>query len=370
MKLAIIFLSCMSLAYAVQPGVVNNGGEELLADGYIWGRRWDSNRRYECQYVSELQVISCFRGLVECEASASFDDLSQNYEVFALGSSDLVNFQLYPRNFSDKQYRDCKVPLVGGGSATLGLYSSASGVEQNQRGLWIKDAACAKKLLDLVQVIHPEPELVQLANQQKVTIYGYVIQLSGQSSNETTVRGRSEVIPFGKPKRVQQQDQQQGQEQVLEKVWRLEDSTRRAECRYVAASELLTCFRGLVKCEASLSELKSSYEVFGLGTTDMVNYHLYPRNLTDLKYSDCKVQSKSGSVVELSLYPEGVEGTGLMVKDAICYQRIVDTLRVLNVPNTVTIEGEQSDARVSMMGYVVSCKADQRWGATGSRLVL
>jgi hypothetical protein len=27
------------------------------------------------------------------------------------------------------------------------------------------------------------------------------------------------------------------------------------------------------------------------------------------------------------------------VKDAICYQRIVDTLRVLNVPNTVTIEG-------------------------------
>jgi hypothetical protein len=33
-------------------------------------------------------------------------------------------------------------------------------------------------------------------------------------------------------------------------------------------------------------------------------------------------------------------------------------------------KGKQSDARVSMMGYVVSCKADQRWGATGSRLVL
>ncbi len=61
MKLAIIFLSCLSLSYAIQPAVVNNGGDDLLADGYIWGRRWDSNRRYECQYVSEIQMISCFR---------------------------------------------------------------------------------------------------------------------------------------------------------------------------------------------------------------------------------------------------------------------------------------------------------------------
>jgi len=323
-------------------------------------------------------MISCFRGLVECEAVASFDDLSQNYEVFALGSSDLVNFQLYPRNFSDKQYQDCKVPLVGGGLATLGLYSSASGLGQNQRGLWIRDAACAKKLFDLVQVIRPEPELVQLANQQRVSVYSYVVQLSGRSaphsSHDSGVTSRFETIPFGKSNRVQ--GQQQGEQQVWEKVWRLEDSTRRAECRYVAASELLSCFRGLVKCEATLTELKSSYEVFGLGTTDMVNYRLYPRNLTDVKYSDCKVQSKSGSVVELSLYPCGVEGTGLMVRDAICYQRIVDTLRVLNVPSTVTVEGEKSDAstdtRVSMMGYVVSVKSQLSGRLNGiqSQLVL
>ncbi len=130
----------------------------------------------------------------------------------------------------------------------------------------------------------------------------------------------------------------------------------------------------------------------------MVNYRLYPRNLTDVKYSDCKVQSKSGSVVELSLYPCGVEGTGLMVRDAICYQRIVDTLRVLNVPSTVTVEGkrfdwninlkksanfsfilhkgEKSDAstdtRVSMMGYVVSVKSQLSGRLNGiqSQLVL
>jgi len=93
----------------------------------------------------------------------------------------------------------------------------------------------------------------------------------------------------------------------------------------------------------------------------MVNYHLYPRNLTDTKYSDCRVQLKSGSVVELSLYPNGVEGkVGLMVKDAICYQRIVDTLRVLNCPNTVTVEGEKSDARISMMGHIVSVKSNMQ----------
>jgi hypothetical protein len=363
MKLAIIFLSCMSLAYAIQTAVVNNGGEELLADGYIWGRKWDSNRRYECEYVSELQIISCFSGLVECEALTSFDDLSQNYEVFALGSTDLVNYQLYPRNFSDKQYKDSRVPLVGGGLVTLGLFSSGSGMDQNQRGIWVRDAACAKKIADLIQVMHPEPELVQLVNQKKVTVYGYVVQLTaglGQSSNKTIVGERDQVIPFGKSYTIQQ-----GQ-QVLEKLWRLEDSTRRAECKYVASSKILSCFRGLVKCEATLSELNTNYEVFGLGTTDMVNYRLYPRNLTDVKYSDYKVKNKSGSVVELSLYPYGVEGNGLMVRDAICYQRIVDTLRVLNVPNTVTIEGEQSDARVSMMGYVVSCKTQPR-GSVNSR---
>jgi len=357
MKIAIILLSCLSLAYAVKPVEVSNGGEELLADGYIWGRRWDSNRRYECQYVSELQVISCFRGLLECEALARFEGLSQNYEVFAIGSSDLVNFQLYPRHFSDKQYQDCKVPLVGGGLATLGLFSSASDLAQNQRGIWIKDAVCAKKLIDLFQVIHPEPELVQLANQQKVSVFGYVVQLTG-SSDSSVANETVEAIPFGKSlnkgKAVSQQ--------VLEKVWRLEDSTRRSECRFVQQSEFLSCFRGLVKCEAELTkDLNSCYEVFGLGTTDMVNYHLYPRNLTDTKYSDCRVQLKSGSVVELSLYPNGVEGkVGLMVKDAICYQRIVDTLRVLNCPNTVTVEGEKSDARISMMGHIVSVKSNMQ----------
>ncbi len=102
----------------------------------------------------------------------------------------------------------------------------------------------------------------------------------------------------------------------------------------------MTCFRGLVNCEASLTELKDSYEVFGLGTTDMIKYHLYPRRLSDNKYSDYKAQSKSGSVVELSLFKSGVDCNGLKVRDAICYQRIVDTLRVLNEPNTTPVEGK------------------------------
>lgn len=358
MKFAIIFLSCLSLACAIRSVEVFDNDEELLGDGYIWGRKWDSNRRHECQYVPELQIISCFRGLVECEAQARFEDLNQNYEVFAIGSTDNVNFQLYPRKFSEKQYQDYKVQLVGGSSANLGLFSSASDLGQNQRGIWIKDAVCAKKLVDLVKVINPEPELVQITNQQKVSVYGYIVQLTHQACNDSNEESeRSQVIPFGKSL----VNDKVWDRNVLENVWRPEDSTRKAECLYNSRSKTLSCFRGLVKCEASLTELKQTFEVFGLGTTDMINYRLYPRNLSDTKYSDYKVQSKSGLMVELSLCVDSVECKGLKVRDSICHQRVVDTLRVLNVQNTVTVDGDQPDAKVSLMGYVVrQCVEGQR----------
>lgn len=103
MKFVILFLSCLSVISAIQQG--QGLRQQSLAEGYIWGRQYDSTRRFECQYVADLQIISCFRGLVECETVAHFEDLPQ-FEIFGIGSTDMVKYHLYPRNFSDSVYGD------------------------------------------------------------------------------------------------------------------------------------------------------------------------------------------------------------------------------------------------------------------------
>jgi len=114
------------------------------------------------------------------------------------------------------------VPLIGGGLVCLSLLSSASNVEQNQRGIWIKDAACAKKLIELVTVINPEPKLVQIANQQKVSVFGYVVQITQQAINDSNVNSeRPQVIPFGKSLI----NRAFKNEPVLEKLWKSEGKT-------------------------------------------------------------------------------------------------------------------------------------------------
>jgi len=108
MKFAIVLLSCLSAISCIQSGGIGGGlrgGQQGgLAEGFIWGRQDDSTRRNECQYVSDLNIISCFRGLVECETVAHFEELSQNYEIFGIGTTDMLKFNLYPRNFSDSVY--------------------------------------------------------------------------------------------------------------------------------------------------------------------------------------------------------------------------------------------------------------------------
>jgi len=140
-------------------------------------------------------------------------------------------------------------------------------------------------------------------------------------------------------------------------VWgSLEDSNRRFECQYSAELMTLSCFRGLIRCETAprLNELAQTYEIFGLGTTDLVNYRLYPRNLSDVTFADYRVPAVGGRTVELSLLRTGVEGQGLVVKDAVCYQRIIDFLRVITEPVMVDVTGDNSNVKVQMMGYIIN----------------
>ena len=38
-------------------------------------------------------------GLVRCETAEHLEGLVQNYEIYALGTMDMINYHLYPRNF-------------------------------------------------------------------------------------------------------------------------------------------------------------------------------------------------------------------------------------------------------------------------------
>ena len=345
MKFAIILIGCLSLVNCLVSTVKQGDHEDVLAEGFRWGRQWDSSRPYECQYVSELRMMSCFRGLVECETVPRFEDVSKSYEIFAVGSSDLVNFFLYPRNFSDLVYSDARLTTPVG-QVELRLFSSELQSLPNVRGFMVKDVRCYKKIIDTIRVIN-NPVFIDLSNGQKVSVLSYIVNLDGGlDEHPVHVSGQDKVVPFGKSLEVMEM------RKSYESRWRLEDSTRRYECKYFPESEMLSCFRGLVKCETEsrLDQVKNSYEIFGLGTTDLISYKLYPRNYTDVAYLSYRVPALGGRTVELSLLRSGFEGQGLWVKDAVCYQKIVDMLKVVSEPVVVDVSGE----KVQMMGYIVN----------------
>jgi len=371
MKLAIILISCIAAISCVRTGQLGLREGETLVEGYLWGRTDDSTRRYECQYVSDLQVLSCFRGVVECETIAHFEDLSQNYELFGIGTTDMVKYHLYPRNFSDSTFRDYRVQTNAGSWAELSLYATGEQPVTTSRGLMVKDAACFKRIVDMWRVIDNQV-MVELSNKQKVTMLGYINYLSTESLKVQRELNNG-TLPFGsslgkkldldigrKFDRVETETIVAGNPflaPVSGAVWgSLEDSNRRFECQYSAELMTLSCFRGLIRCETAprLNELAQTYEIFGLGTTDLVNYRLYPRNLSDVTFADYRVPAVGGRTVELSLLRTGVEGQGLVVKDAVCYQRIIDFLRVITEPVMVDVTGDNSNVKVQMMGYIIN----------------
>ena len=265
----------------------------------------------------------------------------------------MVNFFLYARNFTDLLHIDYKVQTQTNELTEMRLFSSEQIGHLNYRGFMVRDAVCFRKIVDLIKVIN-NPVVVELANRKKVQVLSYIVNLAGDLEQHSTHTNeqRFETKPFGKSSEI---NSSLNSEFTMERRWKLEDSTRRFECKYIAGSELLSCFRGLVKCETTshLEELKERFEVFGIASTDMINYHLYPRKLSDTKYSDYRVKLTSESTVELSLLKSGMDGYGLVVRDAICFQRIVDFLRVINQPTMIDVIGDNTDVKVAMMGYVI-----------------
>jgi len=320
----------------------------------LWGRQEDSTRRYECQYVSDLQIISCFRGLVVCETLANFDGLRLNYDIFGIASTDMIKFLLHPRNLSDLAYGDFKQQTTDGKWAELSFYASGEQTMATTRGLMVKDAQCFKRIIDLFKV-NDNQVTVELVNKQKVTMLGYINYLSTDSLRVHRHQ-REQVIPFSKSLNKLERVESEVTRNQVSGLWRNfdKDTIRRFECQFSSELNTLSCFRGLVRCETSehLEGLTQNYEIYGLGTTDMINFHLYPRNFTQTKFLNYRVPTVSGKTVELSLLKSGMEGYGLVVRDAVCFQRIVDFLRVVSQPTMVNVDG--SDAKVAILGYIVN----------------
>lgn len=375
MKFAVVLLSCLSVISCVQQGGQGGvrGGMQQggLAEGFIWGRQDDSTRRNECQYVSELNIISCFRGLVECETIAHFEELSQQYEIFGIGTTDMQKYHLYPRNFSDSVYGDCRQQTTTGNWVELNFYASGEQPMTTSRGLMVKDASCHKRIIDLIKVIDNQV-VVDLVTKQRVTMLGYINNLSGENVRVQREQNNG-TLPFGKSlgKKLDLDIGRKFDRMDVDSVvagnplmapvsgfiWgSLEDSNRRFECQYSADLLTLSCFRGLVKCETipRLDDLAKTYDIFGLGSTDMNTFHLYPRNFAEETFSDCRVPLTNGKTVELNLLRTGVEGQGLMVRDSVCYQKIVDVLKTVTEPVMVDVTGDNTNAKVSMMGYVIN----------------
>ena len=85
----------------------------------------------------------------------------------------------------------------------------------------------------------------------------------------------------------------------------------------------------------------------------MIKFLLHSRKLSDIAYDDFKKQTTDGKWAELSFYASGEQQStntrGLMVKDAQCFKRIIDSFKVIDNQVTVELVNKQ---KVTMLGYI------------------
>jgi len=130
----------------------------------------------------------------------------------------------------------------------------------------------------------------------------------------------------------------------------------RVECIISPVKNVMNCNEGKVECEISqrLDHVETTFDMFGIEFVENKSFRLYPKLFTDSAFGNCKVKMTNGTETELSLFTTGSEARGLMVKDPVCFGKIVEQFRLVKSPvkAAVTLSKSQTN-QVVISGFVL-----------------
>jgi hypothetical protein len=130
----------------------------------------------------------------------------------------------------------------------------------------------------------------------------------------------------------------------------------RVECIIAPTKNTMSCDEGKVECEVSqrLDHVETIFDMFGIEFVENKSFRLYPKLFTDSAFGDYRVRMTNGSTAELSLFASGSEARGLMVKDPVCFGKIVDLFRLVKSPVKADVAfSKTQSSKVVISGFVL-----------------
>jgi hypothetical protein len=91
------------------------------------------------------------------------------------------------------------------------------------------------------------------------------------------------------------------------------------------------------------------FDMFGIGLTGN-EIRLFPKNFTSNGFGDYQVRLSTG-ITGLAIRPTGIVGKGLIIKDTICYNKMVDLIKTIQTPVMVDTIGTSS--KIAISGFVL-----------------
>jgi hypothetical protein len=107
----------------------------------------------------------------------------------------------------------------------------------------------------------------------------------------------------------------------------------------------INCNNGAVQCEVlpNLEGISIGFDMFGIEYYNGNTLRLRPRLFTDYGFNSNRVAFNNGLTMnELLLAPIRLNAKGIMVKDSVCFSKIIGLFRNINV-----------DSKVSMAGFIL-----------------
>lgn len=107
---------------------------------------------------------------------------------------------------------------------------------------------------------------------------------------------------------------------------------------------ILNCNNGAVQCEVvpNLEGLSIGFDMFGIEYFNSNTLKLHPRLFTDVGFNSNRVAFTNGFINELVLAPVNFNSKGIMVKDSVCFSKILNLFRNIKV-----------DGKGSMAGFIL-----------------